>query len=122
MKDAPDVVVLVVEDEWVVRDNIAACLSDAGYSVVETDSGEEAITLCNSNMAIDVVFTDINLAGSATGWDVANYYRACRADVQVIYASGKTADHQRRVPGSVFVSKPYKSSDILKVCKELQRS
>lgn len=121
-KDVTEVVVLVVEDELVVRSNIADCLRDAGYTVVETDSGEGAITLCNSNMAIDLVFTDINLVGSASGWDVANYFRAYRPDVGVIYASGKTADPRRCVSGSVFVPKPYKSSDILEVCEQLQRS
>jgi len=119
-KNAHKVVILVVEDELVVRSNIADCLRDAGYSVVETDSGEEAISFCSSNMAIDVVFTDINLVGSASGWDVGNCFRTCRPDVQVIYASGKSADVQRGVPGSIFISKPYKSSDILEVCKGLQ--
>ena len=44
-----------------MRCDIAACLRDAGYIVIDTDSGEEAIELCNSGMSIDIVFTDINL-------------------------------------------------------------
>ena len=38
-------------------------LRGAGYAVVETPSGEEAIAPCKSDMAIDIVFTDINLTG-----------------------------------------------------------
>jgi CheY-like chemotaxis protein len=49
--DAP--VVLLVEDEFLVRCNIAAYLRDAGYVVVETASGEEAIGFCNSGMSIE---------------------------------------------------------------------
>jgi CheY-like chemotaxis protein len=57
-------VVLLVEDEFFVRYSVADCLRDAGYVVVETESGEEAIALCKSDMSTDIVFTDINLAGA----------------------------------------------------------
>jgi CheY-like chemotaxis protein len=117
--DAYVLVVLVVEDEYFVRCNIATCLRDAGYVVIETASGEEAFALCRSDMSIDIVFTDINLIGPATGWDVAEYFRIERPDVPVLYTSGKAVDAQRRVPGSEFVAKPYKSADILKAFQRL---
>jgi CheY-like chemotaxis protein len=47
--------------------NVTDCLREAGYSIVETASGEEAIAFCKSNMSIDIVFTDISLIGSASG-------------------------------------------------------
>jgi CheY-like chemotaxis protein len=106
-------VVLVVEDEFLVRCNIADCLRDAGYLVVEAASGEEAIALCQSDMSIDIVFTDINLTNSASGWDVAESFRRNRPNVPVLYTSGKSIDPERCVPGSVFVAKPYRSSDVL---------
>jgi CheY-like chemotaxis protein len=114
------VVVLVVEDEFFVRCDIVSCLRDAGYTVVETESGEEAIALCKSGMSIDIVFTDINLIGPTTGWDVAEYFRIERPDVPVLYTSGKLVDAQRRVPGSEFLAKPYKSADVLKTCQRLR--
>ena len=83
-------VVLVIEDEFLVRCDVADCLRDAGYVVVETASGEEAIALCNSNTSIDIVFTDINLVGPASGWDVAECFRIERPDVPVLYTSGKS--------------------------------
>jgi CheY-like chemotaxis protein len=109
----------VVEDEFIVRCNIAACLRDAGYVVVECDSGKEAIALCHSNRSIDIVFTDINLAGQASGWDVAECFRIDRPNVPVLYTSGKSVDPRRCVPGSVFVAKPYRSDDILQVCQRV---
>jgi CheY-like chemotaxis protein len=118
--DAPALVVLVVEDEFFVRCNIVSCLRDAGYVVIETASGEEAIALCQSYMSIDIMFTDINLIGPATGWDVAECFRIERPDVPVLYTSGKFVDVQRCVPGSEFVAKPYKSADILKACRRLR--
>jgi CheY-like chemotaxis protein len=115
--DAP--VVLVVEDEFFVRSSIAASLRDAGYHVVECGSGEDAIALCKSYTSIDIVFTDINLSGSATGWDVAECFRLDRPTVSVLYASAKSIDPQRAVPGSVFVAKPYDSGDILAACRRV---
>jgi CheY-like chemotaxis protein len=53
-------VVLVVEDEFLVRCGVADEFREAGYIVVEIPSGEEAIALCKSGTAIDMVFTDIN--------------------------------------------------------------
>lgn len=112
-------VVLVVEDEFLTRYNVADCLRDAGYVVVEADSGEKAIALCKSNTSIDIVFTDINLAGSASGWDVAECFRTNRPTVPVLY-SGKQVDPRRRVLGSVFIPKPYKSTDVLRACQRLR--
>ena len=104
---AQALVVLVVEDEFFVRYEIADRLRDAGYIVVETASGEEAIALCKSDMSIDIVFTDINLVGAASGWDVAESFQRDRPDVPVLYTSGKSLDLRRCVPGSAFVAKPY---------------
>ena len=115
------VVVLVVEDEIFVRFDVATCLEDAGYDVVEAATGEEAIALCNSGASIDMVITDINLGGSASGWDVAERCRTVLPDVPVVYTSGKTIDPERCVTGSIFMSKPYRHSDILDVCQRLAR-
>ena len=115
------VVVLVVEDEIFVRFDVATCLEDAGYDVVEAATGEEAIALCNAGTSIDMVITDINLGGSASGWDVAERCRTVLPDVPVVYTSGKSIDPERCVAGSIFMSKPYCHSDILDVCQRLAR-
>lgn len=119
VSNAGALVVLLVEDELLVRCDIATCLRDAGYVVVETGSGEEAIDFCNSGTSIDIVFTDINLSGVASGWDVAQHFRMVRRNVLVLYTSGKSIDHQRCVPGSVFVPKPYRNTDVLNAFRRL---
>src|ERR1700720_4311209 len=79
-------VVLVVEDEFFVRCNIADCLRDAGYCVLETASGEDAIALCKSSRSIDIVFTDINLTGAAAAGMWANVFerigRTCLCSIR----------------------------------------
>ena len=115
----PAWVVLVVEDEFFVRTDIADFLREFGYVVVETGSGEEAIALCKSGMSIDIVFTDINLVGRASGWDVAECCRVDRPNMPVLYTSGKIIEPDRRVPRRVFLSKPYQRADVLIACERL---
>jgi two-component system, response regulator PdtaR len=118
-ESADHLVVLVVEDEFIVRYNIATCLRNAGYVVIETTTGEEAIALGISSMSIDIVFTDINLAGRANGLDVAEYFQKYRPDVLVVYTSGQLVDPRRRRPGSVFIPKPYHVDEVLSACDSL---
>lgn len=112
-------VVLVVEDEALLRCSIAESLREAGYTVIERESGEEAMALSNSDISIDIVFTDISLIGVATGWDVAECFRADRPDVSVLYTSGKSIDSGRCIPRSAFVAKPYQHDDIVGACQRL---
>jgi CheY-like chemotaxis protein len=114
------VVVLVVEDEWLVRRCIADFLHEAGCVVVEAENGERAIHICNSGIPVDVLFTDINLNGSADGWVVAESFRNARDNIPVIYASGNPIDEARCVPGSVHFHKPYRPEDILCACVRLK--
>lgn len=114
-------VVLLVEDEVMLRIQAAICFREAGFMVVESGSGEEAIALTNSGTPIDIVFTDINLGGRATGWDVANSCRTHRPDVPVLYTSGNPVDSRRCVPGSRFLAKPYRPDDMLTAVSELMR-
>ena len=112
--------VLVVEDDFFVRCDVAGCLREAGYTVIETESGEAAIALCKSEITIYIVFTDINLGGTATGWDVAKRFRSEQPDMPVVYMSAQAIDRNRGVPGSVFVAKPYQHIDILSACQRLR--
>jgi CheY-like chemotaxis protein len=113
-------VVLVVEDEVILRIQAAICFHEAGFTVIESGSGEEAIALI-AGKPIDIVFTDINLGGGATGWDVADNCRTHHANVPVLYTSGSPIDSGRSVPGSQFLAKPYRPHDILTAVSALLR-
>ncbi len=118
--DTHAVVILVVEDDLFTRCDIAACLHEAGYVVLEAASGEEATALCKSGVPIDIVFTDINLGGSASGWDVAECFRTRRSNALLLYTSGQAIDPQRCVPDGAVVAKPYQHVDILSVRQRLE--
>jgi hypothetical protein len=64
-----------------------------------------------------MIVTDINLGGSASDWDVARRFRSEQPNMPVIYISGEQIDPERRVPGSVFVAKPYQHIDIPSACR-----
>src|SRR5678816_931520 len=64
--------VLVVEDEFVVRMNAVSLLEEAGFGVLEAGSADEAIALLESRRDIRIVFTDINMPGSMDGLRLAH--------------------------------------------------
>ncbi len=87
--------------------------------VLEARSAEGAIAYLQAGHRIDVVFTDIQLAGELTGWDVAERSRAAGVDVAVIYASGNSLDRSRRVANSLFFEKPYEPAAVVEACHRL---
>ncbi|MBX9592479.1 MAG: response regulator [Hyphomonadaceae bacterium] len=112
-------VVVVVEDEWLVRDDIVHELKAGGWEVLEASTAEGAIGLLHENRRIDILVTDIQLAGYLSGWDVAEAFRAAQPKMPVIYASGNTVDQSRAVIDSLFFRKPYRAAEILNACRRL---
>src|SRR5215203_2917052 len=110
--------VLVVEDEWLVRELIVGELLDAGFDVVEAESGEAALARYHEHNP-DVLFTDIRLPGQIDGWDVAERCRASNSDLPVVYATGYSPTEHRLVPGPVLISKPYTCARVIGVIKRV---
>jgi CheY-like chemotaxis protein len=105
--------ILVVEDELLVRIFIAEALRECGHRVVEAATGEEALAFLEQNQEpICLLFTDIQLGGGLDGWDVAEAFRGANPHIPVLYASGNSPDRRRQVAGSVFFDKPYLPTDI----------
>lgn len=61
------IVVLVVEDEPIIRMNAVAMIEDAGYDVIEAANADDAILLLETRPDIRVVFSDIEMPGSMDG-------------------------------------------------------
>jgi CheY-like chemotaxis protein len=62
--------VLVVEDDPFVHEMAVAGLEDAGYEVIETGDGQDALRLLQAGITLNALVTDIRLPG-ANGWAVA---------------------------------------------------
>ena len=112
-------VILVVEDEWILRLEIVSEMELEGWTVLESSTGEEALNLIGEGRKIDFLITDIRLAGALNGWDVAEGWRKAQAALPVIYTSGNVINDDRRVPGSVFLSKPCRVAEIVEITKRL---
>jgi CheY-like chemotaxis protein len=113
--------VLVVEDEFILREDIAAYLRDCGCAVYEAASAEEAIVICRTvGLRLHVLFTDINLNGAAEGWELAEVFRAASPAIGVLYTSGNSFDRSRSVPRGRFFTKPYDKAEVLKACRGMQ--
>ena len=108
--------VLVVEDEWLVRADVAAYLRSAGCRVIEASDGETALALIEDGAPFDVLFTDIALGGRIDGWELGEKLRARRPGTGVVYASGAYRDPRRPVAGSVSMVKPYNCDEVLRTC------
>jgi CheY-like chemotaxis protein len=109
--------VLVVEDEFLVRDMIVQELALSGFEVLEAGSAEEGLQRLAEVDGVDLLFTDIRLPGM-NGWKLAEEIRARLADVPVIYASGY-AERMTPLPRSKFLQKPYLPAQILQAAAEL---
>jgi len=97
--------VLVVDDEPVLRFLIAEVLKDAGLTVVEAATADEAIAQLRLDTCIRLVFSDIRMPGSMDGIGLARAIEADFATVRVMLTSGNTPSHIE--PGRPVIAKPY---------------
>ena len=112
-------VVVVVEDDWIIREDIVTDLRQEGWAVLEAATGVGALQALQEAKKVDLLITDIGLADTLTGWDIAEAFRTSHPEVPVIYASGNPANDYRRVAGSVFLSKPVAVSELTATCRKL---
>ena len=108
--------ILVVEDDPLVRIVAVEALLDAGFEVVEAENGPDALKHCKDPP--DVLFTDIRLPGSITGWDIAERFRERNPAMPVVYATGYSQIEPRPVSG-VWFQKPYSPRQLVSVIREL---
>jgi CheY-like chemotaxis protein len=111
--------VLVVEDNVLVRLDVAARLRDAGYRVIETASAEEARTAVETREPVALVFADINLPGTWQGTDLAAWLHTNFSAVKVILTSSAfhTLTGLKGCDG--FLSQPYLAEEVVASVKKL---
>jgi DNA-binding response OmpR family regulator len=109
-------VILVVEDDPLVQSLLEVALSEAGFEIEITSSGEEAVTsLSTSDKKYRALVTDINLIGRLDGWEVARAAREIEPDFPIIYMSGKDAAYwaSKGVPNSIMLAKPFAPAQLV---------
>lgn len=108
--------ILVVEDNPDVRRLVRRQLSELGYTVHEASHGPEALRTLQSDLPVDLLFTDIIMPEGLTGYELARLARESRPGLKVLFTSGYTAigaghDNDSRA-GGPLLSKPYRKRDL----------
>jgi len=106
-------VVLVVEDNPDVRELTLQRVEGLGYVAIEAESGAAAIRLLQSRDDIQVVLSDIVMAGGVSGYDVARWVGEHAPHVGVLLTTGYAAEETRPDAADfAILRKPYKRADL----------
>lgn len=107
--------ILVVEDEWLVREIAVTELQDSGFTVIEFRSADEALVHLESHSRdTAVLFTDVQMPGRLNGLDLVEIVSRCWPDIAVLLTSGGPLVNPCKLPPSVrFVPKPWRGADIV---------
>lgn len=103
-------VVLLVDDEDVVRASTADMLEELGYEVLEAASGEAGLALVAEGAVPDLLVTD-HLMPGMSGVELAQALRATLPDLPVLIVSGY-ADVEDLSPGLARLTKPFRSAEL----------
>lgn len=118
--DAP--VVLVVEDEWLIRMSLVDAFRAAGWCVLEASGGAEALALLRGARRIDMVLTDMRMPGSTDGLGVLAVSLEARPGVPVVMVSGHLDPDVALAAGAAAVlAKPYRLDEMVAVVGGLWR-
>jgi CheY-like chemotaxis protein len=113
-------VVLIVEDELLLRMDAIDMIEAAGFEVVEAGHADEAIEVLESRRDITVVFTDIQMPGSMDGLKLARAVRGRWPPIKIVATSGHVEVSETDLPeGGRFLAKPYSSVQVAGVLREL---
>jgi CheY-like chemotaxis protein len=98
-------VVLIVEDEFLLRMNATEMIGEAGFDVVEARNADEAIAILEARADIHVVFTDIQMPGSMDGLKLARFVRGRWPPLKIVATSGFVNVAKDDLPGGSFFDK-----------------
>ena len=115
-------IILVVEDEVLIRMMLADELRGRGFDVVEAQNADEALTLLQSPVPVGLVLTDVQLPGAMDGIGLARLLRAARPELKIVIASGNIPWAPGADIAHAFFRKPYAPDRIVKCIETLLAS
>ncbi|MGY4474476.1 response regulator [Bradyrhizobium sp. USDA 3364] len=115
-------VVLVVEDDPLLRMNASAAIEAAGFDVVEAAGAEEAIAILEQRSDIRLLFTDIQMPGSMDGLKLAHFVKGRWPPIKIVATSGHAYVTESDLPdGGRFLPKPYAIAEMASTIDRLIR-
>ena len=113
---------LVVEDEALVRFDLAQSLQAEGYATFEAADAAEAIEVLEAHPEIRVVFTDIQMPGTMDGLALSHYVRKRWPPIIIVVSSGRcTPREDEMASGARFLSKPYVPHALMTVLHDIRK-
>ena len=112
---SPHLRILMVEDDVLVSSVVVPALEASGYHVSLCGTADEALTILEQVIDVDVLFTDVVMPGKMTGMDLAHWCQTHRPALAIVVATGYTT---QRVDGPFQVlKKPYQLSTLLEALR-----
>jgi two-component system, response regulator PdtaR len=113
-------VVLVVEDELLLRMMAVEVVEEAGFVALEARDADEAVALLESRSDISLLFTDIDMPGSMDGLKLAHAVRGRWPPIKILLVSGQVRLLPSDLPSSSrFVRKPYRVGAMVEELRSL---
>jgi two-component system, response regulator PdtaR len=113
-------VILIVEDEFLIREDATETIEKAGFVVIQAGNADEAIAILEARTDIHVVFTDIQMPGSMDGLKLARFVRDRWPPIRILATSGFVKVGSDDLPsGSVFLTKPYRGPEVVSTLRKL---
>jgi PAS domain S-box-containing protein len=116
-----DEVVLVVEDDALVRRYVVTQVQSLGYTTLEASNAAEALDVIGRAAAIDLLFTDVIMPGSMNGRQLVDEALKKRPALKTLFTSGYTENaivhHGRLDSGVLLLAKPYRKSDLARMIR-----
>jgi two-component system, response regulator PdtaR len=113
-------VILVVEDEALVRFAAVGMFGDAGFRMIEAANGDQALELLAADSDVQLLFTDVTMPGSIDGFALARRVRDRWPHIALMVVSAKRVPQSEELPaGCRFEQKPYSPETVVRHAREL---
>lgn len=113
-------VVLIVEDEFLLRLDAVDMIAAAGFEAIEAANADAAIEILEARRDIAVVFTDIQMPGSMDGLKLARAVRGRWPPIKIVATSGHVNVAETDLPeGGRFLPKPYSPTQVTGMLREM---
>jgi two-component system, response regulator PdtaR len=113
-------VILVVEDEALVRLAAVGMLEDAGFRMIEAANSDQALELLAADSDVQLLFTDVTMPGTIDGLALARQVHDRWPQIRIMVASAKQEPQPEELPGgSRFEQKPYCLDTVVRHAREL---
>ena len=116
-------VILVAEDEALVRMITVETFKELGFVVLEASTGAEALAIVADRSDICALFTDVEMPGELNGVGLAHHVRKLRPLLPIVVSSGRALPRISELPTATrFLAKPYTAYDLLAVAEDIRQA